>query len=275
MGRKATRPARMSASTVKSAARVLEIFEHFDEVRRPVTIHEVAQALGYPHSSTTALLKSLVSLGYLEYSTQRKTFFPSIRISMLGNWIEAEALPIRNVHRMMNHLSEQTACTIILATRVGIHAQYLKVIQGTTDIRFHVKPSTKRNLAFSTIGRVLLSGLSPLEAKPLIKDALAAVPAATETVASIEAELRTVKKRGYAIYSGLVTANAMMLAMPIGDKSLKRPIAIGIAAPKEYFRENKERFITLMKRAIAEHISGNGHQARWPDDDASRTPVNT
>lgn len=272
MSRKGAQLPRMSASTVKSAARVLEIFEHFDEVRRPVTIHEVAQALGYPHSSTTALLKSLVGLGYLEYSTQRKTFFPSIRISMLGNWVEAEALPIRNVHRMMNHLSQETGCTIILATRVGIHAQYLKVIQGTTDIRFHVKPSTKRNLAFSTIGRVLLSVLSPLEARPLIKDALAAVPAAKETVASIEAELRAVKKRGFAIYSGLVTPNAMMLAMPIGGKSFKRPIAIGIAAPKEYFRENRERFIALMKGAIADHVSGNEHQARWPDDSALNQP---
>ena len=84
-----------SAATVKSATRVLEIFEYFDEVRRPVTIQDVAQALSYPHSSTAALLKSLVSLGYLEHDDRGKTFFPSIRISLLGNWVEAEALPIR------------------------------------------------------------------------------------------------------------------------------------------------------------------------------------
>lgn len=34
------------ASVVKSAVRTLEIFEYFDEVRRPAPIHDVAQALG-------------------------------------------------------------------------------------------------------------------------------------------------------------------------------------------------------------------------------------
>ncbi len=148
-----------SAATVKSATRVLEIFEYFDEVRRPVTIQDVAQALSYPHSSTAALLKSLVSLGYLEHDDRGRTFFPSIRISLLGNWVEAEALPIRNVQRLMRRLSADTGCTIILAARLGDHAQYIKVIQGTSPIRFHVKPSTRRMLAFSTIGRVLLSEL--------------------------------------------------------------------------------------------------------------------
>ena len=165
-----------SAATVKSATRVLEIFEYFDEVRRPVTIQDVAQALSYPHSSTAALLKSLVSLGYLEHDDRGKTFFPSIRISLLGNWVEAEALPIRNVQRLMRRLSADTGCTIILAARLGAYAQYVKVIQGTSPIRFHVKPSTKRMLAFSTIGRVLLSELPLPEARRLIHDALAAMP---------------------------------------------------------------------------------------------------
>ncbi|GMV63743.1 MAG: hypothetical protein AMXMBFR74_29100 [Parvibaculum sp.] len=251
-----------SAATVKSATRVLEIFEYFDEVRRPVTIQDVAQALSYPHSSTAALLKSLVSLGYLEHDDRGRTFFPSIRISLLGNWVEAEALPIRNVQRLMRRLSADTKCTIILAARLGDHAQYIKVIQGTSPIRFHVKPSTRRMLAFSTIGRVLLSELPLLEARRLIQDALAAMPERRASTQEIEDELQRIRKRGFALYSDLVTPGATMLAMPIPTGPSGRPVAIGIAAPKEYFRSRKQTFTELLKNAIAEHISQNGQSPK-------------
>lgn len=251
-----------SAATVKSATRVLEIFEYFDEVRRPVTIQDVAQALSYPHSSTAALLKSLVSLGYLEHDDRGRTFFPSIRISLLGNWVEAEALPIRNVQRLMRRLSADTGCTIILAARLGDHAQYIKVIQGTSPIRFHVKPSTRRMLAFSTIGRVLLSELPMLEARHLIQDALAAMPERRASTQEIEDELQRIRKRGFALYSDLVTPGATMLAMPIPTGPSGRPVAIGIAAPKEYFRSRKQTFAELLKNAIAEHISQNGQSLK-------------
>jgi DNA-binding IclR family transcriptional regulator len=262
-----------SAATVKSATRVLEIFEYFDEVRRPVTIQDVAQALSYPHSSTAALLKSLVSLGYLEHDDRGKTFFPSIRISRLGNWVEAEALPIRNVQRLMRRLSADTKCTIILAARLGGHAQYIKVIQGTSPIRFHVKPSTRRMLAFSTIGRVLLSELPLLEARRLIQDALAAMPERRASTQEIEDELQRIRKRGFALYSDLVTPGAAMLAMPIPTGPSGRPVAIGIAAPKEYFRSRKQTFTELLKNAIAEHISQNGQSLKETFGDVDQLEV--
>ncbi|MAB12391.1 MULTISPECIES: helix-turn-helix domain-containing protein [Alphaproteobacteria] len=262
-----------SAATVKSATRVLEIFEYFDEVRRPVTIQDVAQALSYPHSSTAALLKSLVSLGYLEHDDRGKTFFPSIRISLLGNWVEAEALPIRNVQRLMRRLSADTGCTIILAARLGAYAQYVKVIQGTSPIRFHVKPSTKRMLAFSTIGRVLLSELPLPEARRLIHDALAAMPERRESMQEIEDELQRIRKRGLALYSDLVTPGATMLAMPIPMGPSGRSVAIGIAAPNEYFRNRKLPFTALLKNAIAEHISQNGQGFKETVDDEDQLEI--
>ncbi len=42
---------------VKSAGRVLQIFEFFDEVRREANVVEICATLGYPQSSTSALLR--------------------------------------------------------------------------------------------------------------------------------------------------------------------------------------------------------------------------
>ena len=262
-----------SAATIKSATRVLEIFEYFDEVRRPVTIQDVAQALSYPHSSAAALLKSLVSLGYLEHDDRSKTYFPSIRISLLGNWVEAEVLPIRNVQRLMRRLSADTACSVILAAHRGPYAQYIKVIQGTSPIRFHVKPSTRRMLAFSTIGRVLLSELPLPEARRLIQDALTVMPDRSASTQEIEDELQRIRKRGFALYSDLVTPGATMLAMPIPMDRSGRPVAIGLAAPKDQFRNRKQLFTELLKNAIAEHISENGQRYREAPGDVDHFDV--
>ena len=54
-------------AAVKLAIRTLAIFEYIDNVRRPARTGEIAAALGFPQSSATYLLKSLVGAGHLEF----------------------------------------------------------------------------------------------------------------------------------------------------------------------------------------------------------------
>jgi hypothetical protein len=63
--------------TVKSAGRVLQIFEFFDEIQREARVAEIAERLAFPQSSTSILLKCLVDLGYLDYLPEARSFLPS------------------------------------------------------------------------------------------------------------------------------------------------------------------------------------------------------
>ena len=47
--------------------------------------------------------------------------------------------------------------TVVLGAASGGYCQYVRVIEGTTPIRYHVKAGTRRCLARSTLGRVLLA----------------------------------------------------------------------------------------------------------------------
>lgn len=240
-----------SPNVVKSAARVLEIFEMFDEVRRPVSIIEVSEHLGYPHSSTGALLKSLDTLGYLEYDPQTRTFFPSIRISMLGHWIESESLPVRTVQQLMNDLLEATGCTVITAIKSGIHAQYIKVLQGTATIRYHVKPGTRRLLHESTLGRTLLAQMDDVQALQLIEQCLSQADGDGVTVQQVMREIGKIRRQGYAFYSGLVVADGTLLAVPLHLDLQGRPAAVGIAAPKGQIEARKVELIGLISELAA------------------------
>ena len=64
----------MLRSPIKSAERVLDVLGLFSEFRRPLRLHEISTALGYPQSSTTVLLKSLMILGYLSGCLKRSQF---------------------------------------------------------------------------------------------------------------------------------------------------------------------------------------------------------
>ena len=83
----------MSENVVKSAARVLEVFEYFAGRRTPATVGEVCNALGYPQSSTSVLLKSLLTLGYLSYDQGSRRYSPSVKVATLGEWIPEELQP--------------------------------------------------------------------------------------------------------------------------------------------------------------------------------------
>ena len=73
---------------IKSAERTLALFELFSREQRPFSVGRVSEALGMPQASASMLLRNLTELGYLEYDRSARTFSPSIRVALLGSWID-------------------------------------------------------------------------------------------------------------------------------------------------------------------------------------------
>src|SRR5690606_26598612 len=78
---------RRMAPRVKSAQRVVEVFEYFAQRRAPATLTQICSTLDYPPSSTFVLLQTLRELGYLDYSIDERTFVPTVRAALLGLWV--------------------------------------------------------------------------------------------------------------------------------------------------------------------------------------------
>lgn len=75
---------------VKSVNRVFHLFELFERLRRPLRVVEIANLINTPQSSLSMLLKTLVARGYLDYDVQSRTFFPTIRLAVLCDWLVNE-----------------------------------------------------------------------------------------------------------------------------------------------------------------------------------------
>ena len=122
--REATIYQSQAGGAVKSAARVLQILEFFDEIQRDARVAEIAERLSFPQSSTSILLRSLVDLGYMDYLPDSRSFLPSPRVTLLGTWLDKG--PVRNgsLIRMLEEISRATGDTVIIAARNGVYSQY-------------------------------------------------------------------------------------------------------------------------------------------------------
>ena len=66
---------------------MIAVLEYFRLCRQPRTISQISGDLGYPQSSAPVLLKTLVTLGYLSFDRSSNVYFPTPKVTSLGDWV--------------------------------------------------------------------------------------------------------------------------------------------------------------------------------------------
>lgn len=221
--------------SIKSAARVLEILEYFSEIRRAATVGEVCRTLSYPQSSTSVLLHSMHELGYLSFDPQRRSFAPTVRVAMLGGWLNEALAPKGSVTRMMEELRARTQETVILALQNGVHAQYASILLGTSPGRVYIRTGSLKPICRAAVGKALLV-LKPAAALGrLVRRVNAEAEDASDRVDlnALTKELTQIRRQGYARSLGGVRANRDVIATTLPSPPGQAPLAIGVGGPLE------------------------------------------
>lgn len=242
---------------VKSAARVLEIFEFFAHRQSPATVSEVANTLDYPISSTSTLLKSLLSLGYLEYEQSTHGYQPTIRFAVLGTWMfdrlfadESEVL------HLMDELQLKTNETIVLAMKHGWNLDYIRVLQSISPVRFEIKPGSRRPIWLPAAGKALLAQLPEEETSKLLRWINSEPGTPRIAIKPFMAELAEIRRQGYAISEASIVPDTAMFAMALPVHGGHRPLAVAVSGPLERMRRNKMKTLALMREALAQMDGG-------------------
>jgi IclR family acetate operon transcriptional repressor len=243
--------------TVKSAVRVLEVLELFDRLQREASVGEVARELGYPISSTSMLLASLLERGYLRHGADQKSYFPTPRVTVLGAWVEPLLTPHAEVMRMMAELGEATGETIILAAPTRDQAQYMHVVPATATMRMHVGPGTTRPLVASGLGRVLLSAMPDDKVRQLVmrhNDGPLVSQEGRVSLAALQRELSGIRARGYAVVLRGVTPGAGLIGMLLPMEMGGLPLALGIGGWAREMRLRQQQYIDLLRTGVDRHL---------------------
>jgi DNA-binding IclR family transcriptional regulator len=258
-------PLPLEQKTVKSAGRVLEILEYFDDVQQPATVMEVADTLGYPQSSTSALLRSLVALGYLDYDRFKRTYVTSHRVALLGSWVNSDFISEGSVISLMKELSELTGDTIILAMRNGFYVQYIHVIQATSAARLHVTLGTTRPLAASGTGYAMLSTMTDHEIKRIVMRVNADAEDGKPHVklAEVMSHVEHARAEGYSFTCDMVTRGGGMIAAPLPGPQGSPALVIGIGGISEVMRARQAELAGTLTGCIGARLG-----KRVPHSDA-------
>jgi DNA-binding IclR family transcriptional regulator len=239
-------------AVVKSAARVLQILEIFDDTQREMRVGEIAEHTGYPQSSTSVLLKSLASLGYLDFDIATRSYLPTARVALLGAWI-SDAVANGAVIRLMEELSEETGATITLAARNGIYAQYIHVLQATNTLRLHTPTGTKRLLVWSAAGFALLRDVPEDEVLMLVRRTNAEQGRHKIDGKQVLAHIAEFRRQGYFFSRELVTPGGghISMSLPPGRNRRERPLAIGVSGWIEDLDREENRIVRVMRKVIS------------------------
>jgi IclR family transcriptional regulator, acetate operon repressor len=237
---------------VKSAQRVLELLEFFAEERRPAPVGVIAQALGWPQSSTSVLLKGLAESGYLDHDPRTGQYVPDVRIALATAWIQEHLYSEHNLLRLMERVRQLTGHTVMIGTRRGVHVRYLHVLQATREGRFVAKTGSLRPLFRSAAGKMLLTTMTGREVAMLLRNANAQEtdPAQRLDYAVVCREIEQVRAQGHAVSMGTSMPGAAALAVLVPGAHDREPMTLSVGGPMREIRADAARLAQVLKDAV-------------------------
>lgn len=241
---------------VKSVGRVFEVLELFDRRREPLSATQVERTLGYPQSSTIALLKSMVKLGYLSFDRLDRRYLPTVRVASLGHWVEASFHGEGRLAALLDEISAQTSETVCLSCQNDLVMQFTHVRLSTQGLILSVTPGAMAPLFRSAIGLCALSG----HADPAIRKLAQRYNRRTRNPAEkvdpdkVLQSVHRVQATGYAIRHDTYIAGIAAVAWLLKPDSGGQPIVLSIGGPADRIRNREASIIRAVRAALRTHL---------------------
>jgi IclR family KDG regulon transcriptional repressor len=245
-----------TASVVKSAGRVFEVLELFRQVRRQLSAAEIGTALGYPKSSTNALLKTLVSLGYLVLNSRTMGYLPSLSVTQLGGWIPSVVLGSGDAFEILTEIHAGTQETVTLSVQNDLSCRFLRVIPGTFRISLRLEEGYLAPLFTTAVGNAILSQLPDDEIAALVKRANIRTKKRSERKdpARLMEDVRSVRQRGYSIYYDALSPDTGAIAVPFPSSMEGFPMAIGVGGLRDRIQRNEAAILRTLRTGVTSNV---------------------
>lgn len=245
-------------SSVKSASRVFEILELFDGSRVPLSATEIVRKLGWPQSSTVALLKTLVSLGYLAYDTFERTYLPTMRVALLGGWMFEALGPDRRLIELIRTVGVETAETVSLSTQTDLEMQFLHVERGTKPLALTVEAGHRTALLTTVIGIVALSGRADEMIARYVERANRRMrdPAHHADLRHVMEQVSLVREQGFGEGDSEFSTGVGALAWLLPPLPGNRRMVLSVAGAADMIRAERDHIIDSVTGAMRSFFDG-------------------
>lgn len=240
---------------VRQAANVLELLEYFSRRKRPATMAEISDDLGWPRSSTFNLVGTIAERGWLYEPRQRGGFYPSPRWLALARIVaDSEPLP-ESVHRLTAVIAEKTGETTAIAALAGSSALFIDVVESFQPVRYFATVGDRVPVHASSVGRAILAQYSPEERRAIYRKIRFERFSDTTPMSGerIEAELTEAAERGYHQSSSeyIPDLAGVSFPLPVGSRRL----SIVVAGPTSRCLGRRPATAEMLSQAIRDFFA--------------------
>jgi IclR family KDG regulon transcriptional repressor len=234
---------------IKSAERTLALLELFSRERQPVTVGAVARALAMPQPSASMLLGNLRDLGYLHHDPASRTFSPSIRVALLGSWVNRRFAEAGAIGEALNRLQRATGETAFLGIQNGAAAQYIMRQRADRPDRLLIESGLYRSLTSSALGRALLMAKPDHEVLGLVRRSNAEARDDREkvNVRDFLAAIRRFRQQGHAETAGDSRPGLSAIALPFRSPMGQESMAVGVGGASANIRHKRQRILRALR----------------------------
>lgn len=229
------------------------MLELFEEKRRPLRLHEIYEALGYPQSSATNLLKSMVMMGYLNYSRTTWTYLPTARVATLGKWLFQFMYGQRDYRGLIERIQRETDETAILAMQNDLFIQYVVVCEPAHDEKVPPPEGGLRVMTRSSAGLALMSEMTDRQVEKLVRQIHYYGLSGEEALnlKDFMREVDWVRRTGYCLLKDSIPG-ATGIAFPLRDEHHGIHMAVGVGGTTERISRKEVDIIEIVQNAIRE-----------------------
>jgi DNA-binding IclR family transcriptional regulator len=236
---------------VKSAVRVLELFEFAQQVQRPFKAVDLRNALDWPASSTQMILETLVESGHLVFNNTTKHYLPSPRVASMGSWLGDADDSLSGAYEVMLEIASETGLMVALSIENGYSAQCVKIIPGRTAIPVEIREGVRAPLTSSACGFAILMGKTDAQAITSIQKSRELAKVGTDAYLQVMQKIRQFRRERRALVYGRLWPESCWISVPTPKTYNSVSAAISAGGPIAAMDGREDIVTSIMHAAMA------------------------
>jgi len=221
------------AHKVKSADRVLDIFELYTGEKDSYSLTEISKALNMPPSSAYLILQNMLNRGYLETDRSGKQFRIGYKLFTVRSGYMRSMSLTGEFNQIAEKIIEDLNETTSLAIKAGNQLLYIGEKVSTHALRFTPNTGTMLPLHATASGKIMLADLSYDEIRMIYpNDELEKTTDKTiSNFHDLMIELEKVRKENIGYNLGETVEGVHCVAGPVVDAEGRTVASISISIP--------------------------------------------
>ncbi len=236
----------------RSIRRFVELLELFEQLQRPLSSAEIAEALVAPRSSVATLLRSLVDLGVLISDRRTATYMPSTHLADLTSWVVRSWIPDNSFLERLAALRSETQETISLWTAVNLQMEVLHAIEGESPLSLRLRAGQRFPMLFSAVGAAYLVSL-PMTTRAALLRRIENDARAHRNVTDIlrfRGVIKIARQRGHALAESALVPDVAAIAVSFSGPGQARPLVVSVGGLASRIVAQESRIARALQRFV-------------------------